>query len=131
MLQVYGHRRGNAPVDVGSSARHIKMHNEERERREKNLGSTSGRGLSADMHSAAVQLAVSNPRHHVSPKMPDTASASARQKQPNPPTNVRQQRMTFSDIDDVSASSLSVIWIDIHKNWMITTWRLLVAMFLS
>lgn len=109
IMQDYGHRRGNAAADVGSSARHIKMHNEVRERREKNLGSTSGRGLSADMQNAAAQLSVPNPRQHVSPKVPEAASASVRQKQPNPSTNVRQQPMTFADIDDVSVYTCCAI----------------------
>jgi len=87
-------------MEAGKTARHIKMLNEERERQEKNVSNSGGRGhLSGGHVSSNMEAVVRNSRHRPVQRVVDT-STSVRQKLPNSPANSRQQ-MTFSDIDDV------------------------------
>ena len=88
------------------------MLNEERERHEKNVGFSGGKGQSSSVHApgTARPPAVINHKHRPPPpRMPDPASAPNRQKLANSPAVGRQLHMGISDLDDVSLLVLDAV----------------------
>ena len=81
------------------------MRNEDRERREKNLGSGNSHNLPvADVSvTSAVHLSARNVGPQTAQKMPDMRVTAGRPKRKvSPPVVLRQQQLMCSDSDDVS-----------------------------